>query len=199
MTTKSIKSVSLDSIGITNAKINYQLSPDELHAITIEKGQGIESSLGALSVNTGKFTGRSPQDRFIVKDAVTQDEIWWGNVNLPFESDKFQKLLDKVTAYLSDKEIYVRDSYVCSEDKYRMNVRVITETAWSNLFCYNMFLRPEEAELTSFTPEWHVVCAPHFFADPLVDGTRQENFAILDFTRKIALIGGTGYTGEMKK
>ncbi|HUH51103.1 MAG TPA: phosphoenolpyruvate carboxykinase (ATP) [Flavobacterium sp.] len=199
MSTKSIKSVSLDSIGITNAKINYQLSPDELHAITIDKGEGVESSLGALAVNTGKFTGRSPLDRFIVKDAVTEDKVWWGNVNLPFESDKFGKLLDKVTAYLSDKEIYVRDSYVCSEDKYRMNVRVINETAWSNLFCYNMFLRPEEAELQSFIPEWHVICAPHFFADPAVDGTRQENFAILDFTRKIALIGGTGYTGEMKK
>lgn len=199
MSTKSIKKVSLESIGITSAKINYQLSPDELHAITIEKGQGVESSLGAVSVNTGKFTGRSPLDRFIVKDAITEDKVWWGKVNLPFDSDKFGKLLDKVTTYLSGKEIYVRDSYVCSEDKYSMNVRVVTETAWSNLFCYNMFLRPDEAKLVNFTPEWHVICAPNFFADPAVDGTRQENFAILDFTRKIALVGGTGYTGEMKK
>jgi phosphoenolpyruvate carboxykinase (ATP) len=199
MSTKSIKKVSLESIGITSAKINYQLSPDELHAITIEKGQGVESSLGAVSVNTGKFTGRSPLDRFIVKDAITEDKVWWGKVNLPFDSDKFGKLLDKVTTYLSGKEIYVRDSYVCSEDKYSMNVRVVTETAWSNLFCYNMFLRPDETQLENFTPEWHVICAPNFFADPTVDGTRQENFAILDFTRKIVLIGGTGYTGEMKK
>src|SRR5690606_35544771 len=101
MSTKSIKKVSLESIGITSAKINYQLSPDELHAITIEKGQGIESSLGAVSVNTGKFTGRSPLDRFIVKDAITEDKVWWGKVNLSFDSDKFGKLLDKVTTYLS--------------------------------------------------------------------------------------------------
>lgn len=193
------KTISLEDLGIKNAKINYQLSPDELHRITIEKGQGVESSTGALSVNTGKFTGRSPQDRFIVKDSITEDRVWWGNVNIPFDSDKFEKLLNKVTAYLSDKEIYVRDSYVCSDDKYRMNVRVVTEYAWSNLFCYNMFLRPASSELDNFSAEWHVICAPEFLADPAEDGTRQENFAILDFTRKIALIGGTGYTGEMKK
>src|SRR5690554_1090281 len=199
MNTNSIKSVSLEYIGIKDAKINYQLSPDELHQITLDKGQGVENSTGALAVNTGKFTGRSPQDRFIVKDSITEDKVWWGNVNIPFDSDKFEKLLNKVTAYLSEKEIYVRDSYVCSEDKYRMNVRVVTEYAWSNLFCYNMFLRPDESELEDFTPEWHVICAPEFLANPAEDGTRQENFAILDFTRKIALIGGTGYTGEMKK
>src|SRR5690606_18328367 len=150
----------------------------------------------ALAINTGKFTGRAPKDRFIVKDAITQDKVWWGNVNLPFDSDKFEKLLNKVGAYLSNKEIYVRDSYVCSDKNYKMNVRVVTETAWANLFCYNMFLRPEEAELTNFTPEWHVICAPEFMADPQTDGTSNSNFAILDFTRKIALIGGTGYTGE---
>src|SRR5690606_6109371 len=119
--------------------------------------------------------------------------------NIPFDSDKFEKLYNKVTEYLSGKEVFVRDSYVCADPNYRMNVRVVTECAWSNLFCYNMFLRPEDSELENFDAEWHVVCAPGFMADPAVDGTRQHNFAILDFTRKIALIGGTGYTGEMKK
>ena len=85
------KTISLDNLGIKNAKINYQLSPDQLHDITLEKGQGVESSTGALSVNTGKFTGRSPQDRFIVKDSITEDKVWWGNVNIPFDSDKFEK------------------------------------------------------------------------------------------------------------
>lgn len=197
--TNLAKTISLENLGIINATINYQLSPDTLHKITIDKGQGIENSTGALAINTGKFTGRAPKDRFIVKDAITQDKVWWGNVNLPFDSDKFEKLLNKVGAYLSNKEIYVRDSYVCSDKNYKMNVRVVTETAWANLFCYNMFLRPEEAELTNFTPEWHVICAPEFMADPQTDGTSNSNFAILDFTRKIALIGGTGYTGEMKK
>ena len=193
------KTISLEKMGIKNANVKYQLTPDELHDITIEKGQGVESSTGALAVNTGEFTGRSPQDRFIVKDSITEDKVWWGNVNLPFDSDKFEKLYNKVTDYLSGKEIFVRDSYVCADPNYRMNVRVVTELPMSNLFCYNMFLRPEESELENFEPEWHVVCAPGFMADPAIDGTRQHNFAILDFTRKIALIGGTGYTGEMKK
>ncbi|QEE49059.1 phosphoenolpyruvate carboxykinase (ATP) [Flavobacterium alkalisoli] len=193
------KTISLEKMGIKNANVKYQLTPDELHDITIEKGQGVESSTGALAVNTGEFTGRSPQDRFIVRDSITEDRVWWGNVNLPFDSDKFEKLYNKVTEYLSGKEIFVRDSYVCADPNYRMNVRVVTELPMSNLFCYNMFLRPEESELENFAPEWHVVCAPGFMADPAVDGTRQHNFAILDFTRKIALIGGTGYTGEMKK
>src|SRR5690606_24892884 len=124
------KTISLENLGITNATINYQLSPDALHNITLEKGQGVENSTGALAINTGKFTGRATKDRIIVKDAITEDKVWWGNVNLPFDSDRFEKLLHKVTAYLSNKEIFVRDSYVCSDENYKMNVRVVTETAW---------------------------------------------------------------------
>lgn len=195
----STKTISLEHLGIKDANVKYQLTPDELHDITIEKGQGVESDMGALAVNTGEFTGRSPQDRFIVRDSITEDKVWWGNVNLPFDSDKFEALYNKVTAYLSGKEVFVRDSYVCADPNYRHNVRVVTETPWANLFCYNMFLRPDESELDNFTPDWHVICAPGFKADPAIDGTRQHNFAILDFTRKIALVGGTGYTGEMKK
>jgi phosphoenolpyruvate carboxykinase (ATP) len=193
------KSISLEGLGIKNSKINYQLSPDELTAKTLEAGQGTLSSTGALAINTGEFTGRSPQDRFIVQDNITKDKVWWGAVNIPFSSENFDKLYDRVTAYLSEKEIYVRDSYVCADANYRLNVRVVTETAWSNLFCYNMFMRPSKSELENITADWHVICAPGFKAVPERDGTRQHNFAILDFTRKIALIGGTGYTGEMKK
>ncbi len=191
--------ITLEQYGIKNAKIQYNLSSDELHDVTIAKGQGVESSSGALAVNTGEFTGRSPMDRFIVKDAITADKIWWGDINIAFDGDKFQKLYDKVTAYLSDKEVFVRDSYACADEDYKLNIRVINERPWSNMFAHNMFLRPTEAELENFTPEWTVVNAPGFMADPAVDGTRQHNFAILDFTRKIALIGGTGYTGEIKK
>src|SRR5690606_2667201 len=104
------KTISLEKMGIKNANVKYQLTPDELHDITIEKGQGVESSTGALAINTGEFTGRSPQDRFIVKDSITEDKVWWGNVNIPFDSDKFEKLYNKVTEYLSGKEIFVRDS-----------------------------------------------------------------------------------------
>ncbi len=199
MVDTNAKSISLNSLGIKNATIRYQLSSDELHAEILKKEQGVESSLGAISIDTGEFTGRSPKDRFIVKDAVTKGQVWWSDINLPFDSEKFDALYNKVTAYLSEKEIFVRDSYACADTDYKLNIRVVNEYPWSNMFAYNMFLRPTEAELKGFDPEWTVVNAPGFMADPEVDGTRQHNFAILNFTRKIALIGGTGYTGEIKK
>jgi len=197
--TQFTKTISLEQYGIKNAQVKYQLSPEELQASVLEKGQGKVASSGAIAVNTGEFTGRSPKDRFIVKDSVTEDKVWWGDINIPFDSDKFQKLYDKVTDYLSNKEVFVRDSYACADEDYKLNIRVINEYPWSNMFAYNMFLRPTEDELKDFAPEWTIVNAPGFMADPAVDGTRQHNFAILDFTRKIALIGGTGYTGEIKK
>ncbi len=193
------KSISLNSLGIKNSTIHYQLSSNELHHKTLEKKQGKESSLGAIAINTGEFTGRSPMDRFIVKDDITKDEVWWGDINIPFESDKFDKLYDKVVSYLSEKEIFVRDSYACADPNYKLNIRVVNEYPWSNMFAYNMFLRPTEEELKGFSPEWTVINAPGFMADAAIDGTRQHNFAILNFTKKIALIGGTGYTGEIKK
>ncbi|MGB5821020.1 MAG: phosphoenolpyruvate carboxykinase (ATP) [Saonia sp.] len=193
------KSISLLAYGIENENVHYQLSPSELHGITLQKNMGKEASSGALAVSTGEFTGRSPLDRFIVKDGITADKIWWGDINIPFAPENFDKLYDKVTAYLNDKELFVRDCYVCADDDYRMNIRVINEYPWSNMFAYNMFLRPNEKELKGFDPEWIVVNAPGFMADAAIDGTRQHNFAILNFTKKIALIGGTGYTGEIKK
>lgn len=150
-------------------------------------------------MNTGEFTGRSPMDRFIVKDEFTKDEVWWSNINLPFDENKFDSLYSKVVDYLSEKEIFVRDSYACADENYKLNIRVVNEYPWSNMFAYNMFLRPTEDELQNFTPEWTVINAPGFMADAAVDGTRQHNFAILNFSKKIALIGGTGYTGEIKK
>ena len=193
------KTISLNVYGINHDNIHYQLSPEELQDITIDKGMGREASSGALAVNTGEFTGRSPKDRFIVKDDITKDKIWWGDINIPFDSEKFDALYDKVIAYLNTKELYVRDSFACADADYRLNIRVINEYPWSNMFAYNMFLRPTEEELEDFDPEWTVVNAPGFMADPKEDGTRQHNFAILNFGRKIALIGGTGYTGEIKK
>ena len=195
----STKTLSIDKYGIKGANVRYQLSADELHAETLAKGLGKEASSGALAVNTGKFTGRSPQDRFIVEDAITKDRVWWGKINIPFAPEKFDALYEKVVAFLSNKEVYVHDGYVCADPKYRTNVRTITELPWSNLFANNMFLRIDDSELAGFKEDWLVINAPSFLADPAVDGTRQGNFAILNFTRKIVLIGGTGYTGEIKK
>tara|TARA_R110002073_G_scaffold40547_5_gene115167 strand:+ start:304886 stop:306502 length:1617 start_codon:yes stop_codon:yes gene_type:complete len=195
---KSMKTT-LENYGIKNAKIHWNLSPETLTEISLEKEFGKLANNGALAVNTGEFTGRSPKDRFIVKDEITKDKVWWSSINIPFDADKFEKLCNKVTDYLSGKEIYVRDTYACADERYRLNIRVINELPWSNMFAHNMFLRPTEEELKDFTPEWTIINAPSFMADAAVDGTRQHNFAILDFTRKIALIGGTGYTGEIKK
>jgi len=119
---QTTKIISLDSYGIRNATIHYQLTSSELHNETIKKGQGKEANSGSLAVNTGEFTGRSPRDRFIVKDEVTQDKVWWGKINIPFSPEKFDALYDKVTNYLSNKEVYVRDSYVCADNEYRLNI-----------------------------------------------------------------------------
>ena len=193
------KTISLKALGITSKSVHYQCSPDQLHAKTIALKQGVEASSGALAINTGEFTGRSPKDRFIVQDAITKDKVWWGDINIPFSPTGFDKLYSKLITYLNDKELYVRDSYVCADPKYRVNIRVVNEHPWSNFFAYNMFMRPTASELENFTPEWTIVNAPGFMAIQKEDGTRQHNFAILNFTKKIALIGGTGYTGEIKK
>ncbi len=193
------KTFSLEQYGIKNATMRYQLSPDALQEEVIKKGQGKNTAFGTLVVNTGEFTGRSPMDRFIVKDQITEDKIWWGDINIPFTPEKFDALYDKVVDYLSNKEVFVRDSYACADPEYRLNIRVINEYPWSNMFAYNMFLRPDNTELANFEPEWTIVNAPGFMAEAAKDGTRQHNFAILNFSKKIALIGGTGYTGEIKK
>ena len=195
-----LSATALKSLGFNiKHQVNYQLSPAELTDQTVQRGEGVLNDTGALVIKTGEFTGRSPKDKFIVKDAITTDTVHWNDFNIPIEEKYFDQLLQKVTAYLSEKEIWVRDSYACADPKYRLNIRVVNENPWSNLFAYNMFLRPTEDELESFEPEWHIIQAPGFKADKAIDGTRQHNFAVVSFTKKMIIIGGTGYTGEMKK
>jgi phosphoenolpyruvate carboxykinase (ATP) len=177
----------------------WNLSPAELVEDTIILGQGMLSDTGALAIETGEFTGRSPKDKFIVCDANTENSVWWGDINIKFAPEKFDALFDKMKSYLGDKDLYIRDAYACADPKFKMNIRVISETPWANMFASNMFLRPTEEEIENFSPEWHVVCAPEFLANPETDGTRQENFAVINFTKKMIIIGGTGYTGEIKK
>ncbi|MBS1639895.1 MAG: phosphoenolpyruvate carboxykinase (ATP) [Bacteroidetes bacterium] len=191
----------LQQLGFTNLKnVHYQLNPEELVEQTVLRKEGILNNTGALCINTGEFTGRSPKDKFTVKDALTENTVHWNNFNLPIEEKYFFQLKKKLLEYLGNKEaIWVRDAYACASEKYKLNIRVINEQPSSNLFAYNMFLRPCEKELENFEPDWHIIQAPGFKADPLVDGTRQHNFAIVSFTHKTILIGGTGYTGEIKK
>jgi len=180
-------------------KIHYQLPFRKLTEQTLALHQGSLSDTGALSVHTGKFTGRSPKDRFIVMDEITKNAVDWGEVNIPFASKAFDRLCDKVCGYLSRKELWVRDGFACADEKFRINIRVVTETPWANLFCNNLFLRPEPEALPFEKTDWLVIHSPGFLANPMADCTRSGNFTILNFTRKIILIGGTAYTGEIKK
>ncbi len=185
--------------GITEGHAHWNLSPKELIEIAEQLDQARQTSSGAIAIDTGEFTGRSPKDKFTVKDETTASEVWWNNFNIAFDSDKFDRLYAKMIHYFNGKEVYVRDAFACADPRYRMSLRVMNEFAWSNLFVYNMFIRPDENELQNFKPEWLVLNAPGFQADPRVDGTRQHNFSIINFTRKIILIGGSAYTGEIKK
>jgi phosphoenolpyruvate carboxykinase (ATP) len=179
--------------------IYWNLEPAELVEHVLVNGQGVLADTGALAIDTGEFTGRSPKDKFTVKDAKTEGTVWWGDVNIPLSTEAFDKLHEKIAAYLQGRDVYVKDAYACADPTYRLNLRVVAEMPYSAMFSGNMFLRPTLAELEGFQPEWSIICAPGFTANGPSDGVRQHNFAAIDFSRKMILIGGTGYTGEIKK
>jgi phosphoenolpyruvate carboxykinase (ATP) len=197
-----IKNLNFDpnTIGITNNNILWNLSPAALIEAAIKADQAKLTSSGALAVDTGKFTGRSPKDRFIVLDDKTRDKVDWNGTNIGMSPEHFDKLYHKVLAHLNQcEQLYIRDAYACAHQRYRLKLRVVCEFPWQNLFAYNMFLRPEKAEILEFLHDWVVYAAPGCLADPTTDGTRQENFAAINFTKKTIIIGGTAYTGEIKK
>ena len=199
---QSLSSISKDDISsfIRAKHVHYQLSPETLIEQTLKYRQGVLSDTGALVVSTGEFTGRSPRDRFIVKDALTENTVHWNQFNIPIDSKYFDILYRKVCTYLQDKPIWVRDCIACAEHEYATPVCVVNETPWANLFCYNMFIRPDEHHVAAnHASRWTIIQAPGFFANPETDGTRQHNFSIVNFSKKIILIGGTAYTGEIKK
>ncbi|TRZ41793.1 phosphoenolpyruvate carboxykinase (ATP) [Robertkochia solimangrovi] len=199
--TMELKSVDLSKYGLKDVNVHYNLPAEELQKITVSSGQGTETENGTLVVNTGKFTGRSPKDRFLVKDEYTKDKVWWGRINKPISPENFDKLYNGMIEYMAGKDAYVRDAYVCAYPEYQMNVRTITEYPWSNYFVKNMFLRfANNEELENFQEEWLVLCVPGYSApNPEEVGLLSGNFSILNFTKKIALVGGSAYTGEMKK
>ncbi|MFD1818719.1 phosphoenolpyruvate carboxykinase (ATP) [Pseudarcicella hirudinis] len=177
------------------------LNPDvtTLTKEALQNNEGVLTDTGALMCDTGTFTGRSPKDKFVVSDELTRQTICWGDINQPFDSVSFGKLYRKMLDFVADKKIYARYAYACASPKHRINILAINTMAWHNLFCHHLFLRPAEEELTDFEPEWVILNVPEFEANPLVDGTRAGNFTIIDFSRKVILIGGTAYAGEMKK
>lgn len=184
----------------SNPVVHYQNTVKELVEHTIELGQGKLTDNGVLCVHTGKFTGRSPENKFFIKDAITENVIDWGGFNHAMDTKYFIPLRDKMVSYLeAQKEIWLRDAFACADKNYQLPLRLYTELPWSALFANNMFIRPTENELENFEPEWQIIHAPNFKADPSVDGTLAENFSIISFTEKIILIGGSAYTGEIKK
>ena len=138
--------VSLEAYGIIDAKINYNLSVDKLYTICLENKQGTLTDNNLLAINTGKFTGRSPKDRYIVSDDITKDKVWWGEINRPIQSSVYDNLYQKIINHLSQKELFVRDCYACASQKNRLNLRTICEYPWSDIFSHNMFVRPNNDE-----------------------------------------------------
>ena len=200
-TSTPIQMKNLAELGLNpSLNIHYQLSSEELVLDTLRTGEGVLNDTGALTIHTGEFTGRSPKDKFIVKDELTENSVHWNDFNIPIESKYFDIVRKKIVDYLNNlQELWVRDCYACADPRYRLNIRVVNEKPWTNLFAYNMFLRPMEFELENFKHDWLVMSAPGLKLDPRECGTRQHNASIVSFKHKMILIAGSGYTGETKK
>jgi phosphoenolpyruvate carboxykinase (ATP) len=187
-----------NSFLFNKAKINYQTPIAEIISQTVIMKQGTIADNGALCVNTGKFTGRSPENKYFVEDEITRNTIDWGGFNHPIAEGTFLQLRTKIIKHLdSQKQIWCRDIKACADQKYQIAIRIYTELPWVDLFVHNMFI--SSASEASVEPEWTILQAPNFEAVPLIDGVNAKNFAIISFQHKEIIIGGTGYTGEIKK
>ncbi len=199
--TASTLSTSLTSQGFTTgAKIYANLCTAQLVEQALVKGEGKLTKHGALLVETGKFTGRSVKDKFVVRDTDTEDNIFWGAINQPMTSEHFAALKADFLSHLAKQdELFVADLFGGSQPEYRVSVRVVTEMAWHSLFVRTLLVRPTEDEVAAFVPEYTILNLPSFTADPARHGCRSGTVIAVNFTEKLILIGGTGYSGEMKK
>ncbi len=198
----------MNSVGITNKltellegnNIQVQLSVPQLVEKVLNRKEGKLTSTGAVCATTGKYTGRSPKDKYIVEEASTKDRIDWGSVNQPISEEVFSNLYDKVINYLKEKEeVFVFKGFAGADKKHRLPIQVINEYAWHNLFAHQLFIRPTDEDLLEHEAQFTVISAPNFKANPSVDGTASETFIIVSFERRTVLIGGTEYAGEIKK
>ncbi|MEO8584188.1 MAG: phosphoenolpyruvate carboxykinase (ATP) [Flavitalea sp.] len=197
--TKTADSSLLSELSFTN-RVHYQASPEQLVELALRNNEGRLNNTGALVIHTGQFTGRSPKDKFIVKDDLTADVVNWNDFNIPIGHTHFANIASRAMEHLNKQsEIYMRDCYACADPRFRLSIRVITESAAANLFAYNMFLRPSIDQLLHFSPEWTLLFAPTLKLNPQICGTRQSNAAVISFSKKMIVIAGTGYTGEIKK
>ncbi len=178
----------------------WNMSSPALYEAAVDRREGLIANLGPFVVTTGQHTGRSPNERFLVKEAETADEIWWGDVNRPFPTERFDTFYHRLLAYLQGKDLFVQDCRVGADPNYQVPIRVITETAWHSLFARNMFIQESDpAKLAEHKPVFTVIHTPRFHAVPEVDGTRSEGYILVNFARRLVLIGGISYAGEIKK
>jgi phosphoenolpyruvate carboxykinase (ATP) len=198
MTTNTLSPELQDILSQTT--VHHNLAVSKLVETAVQHQEGRLTSTGALSVTTGKYTGRSPKDKFIVRDSSTENKVHWGPVNASFTPENFERLYAKVLDYLKTKqELYVFDGFAGADTTYRLPIRIVNEFAWQNLFVHQLFIRPTAEELKAYTPEFTVIAVPGCIADPALDGTNSEAFVVVSFEKRIVLIGGTHYAGEMKK
>ena len=190
----------LDNQGIrTGGTEFWNLSVPELYEQALQRNEARLAHGGPLVAVTGEHTGRSPDDKFIVRDAETEDAVDWGAVNKPIDRAAFDRLRDRIADYLSSRDLFVQDCFAGADPDYRLRVRVITECAWHSLFARNMFIRPPADALRGFEPEFTVLQAPSVLAEPEADGTNSSTFILVDFSQRIIVIGGSEYAGEIKK
>ena len=191
----------LKNHGLTNLdKVFWNLPTPGLYEEAVRRREGLVTHLGPFAVRTGDYTGRSPNDRFIVREETSEDRIWWGEANREFEPERFDALFARLTAYFQCRDVFVQDCYAGADPKHRVPIRVINETAWHNLFARNMFVRiHDEKMLEKHVPEFVVIHAPGFHAVPELDGTNSEAFVLIHIGKKMVIIGGTRYAGEIKK
>ena len=182
-----------------NERVHYNLTVSELVDRALARQEGVLASSEAFCVSTGKYTGRSPKDKFIVDEPLVHNQVAWGSVNRPISSEHFESLYSQVELYLKERELFIFDGFAGADENYRLPIRVINEYAWQNLFVHQLFIRPTEVELKEHQPEFKIIAVPGFKANPETDGTHSEAFIICSFEKRVILIGGTHYAGEMKK
>ncbi len=189
----------IKEFGINPSKIHRNLSVEKLLEAATQKNEGMITSTGSLSVKTGKYTGRSPDDRFIVFDDLTHDKVHWGKVNKQIPTETFEKLSQKMKKFVDGKELYIFDGFVGADPENRLPIRVINDHAWQSLFVHQLLIRPSATELESHEPEFTIICINDFEAIPEVDGTSSNAFILINLSKKLVLIGTTNYAGEIKK
>ncbi|MHC4939350.1 MAG: phosphoenolpyruvate carboxykinase [Planctomycetota bacterium] len=190
----------LDTIGLHNVgAVYWNLTPSALYEAAIERGEAEVVAGGPLVAETGIHTGRSPNDKFTVEEPESKESVWWGPVNKPISEAHFERLYAKIQSYVQGRELFVQDCYGGADPEHRLNVRIVSEYAWHNLFCRNMFITPADSELQDFEPGFTVVNCPDLEAVPETDGTNSATFVVCSFKHRLVLIGGTSYAGENKK